>query len=1385
MAPFNTNTSTMLLAALVLGLLSAPVFGDIYMHNMRGSNNRLDERNRDRNNANRLFDSQNNNRGGYNVGSLYFYEGEKLSLSWTNQHSCGSDHADCQIVFQYMCDSRLRDGVTTRTIPRQPSNCQNKDCNNDVRYGMHEDFDYYMNCRYRFRNRGLFTADRNLNGNTARFTRQNNNGQRRGYECPEERDHYPYWHPTPWIDMHIYTNDARRCEFYQTHSENVMGRNFCAIPNEWYHHMISRGGNGNNGFIPNTMALCNNLNNEGSQMHTFLRQRAAQAFQSAAERAREEQLMCEQAQLECGELVDETALYNACKAKFDDLSITADQFKTEVEAKCSICEAGEVEHPFANCRTCIPTACASSMVPRNVSEPCPAPLVQDETNMAMCVPAACTGQTRVLDSTKLAAIDKCIAEQVMMRGTEQRYLIESDSEEICVNRVTLSASCYTSNIPKSEWSFKPAHNETYPWLKAPTCQQSPWVRPNSLGNGVGGFELSYNYSIPPHFHEHCALRIRYNITTSDYNGLDPHDAGQVNSTLNKRNGNNPAKVNIRESFGLDMSNSDRPYENDRGYLFKQNPQVEIFDFDKVVRYCDHSGLAVEGDMTKCKTSTAPTAGTTAAKTTTCPHTHPFVVTTADTVDGETVRRAKPDTCCKSAVGDKSIPSEMCCDGDVAADPGCQMPALTTNTDFKLQLAINTNQFGRTFQDRTHSFAMRERSEELKEQCDTIHALNVRGKRGNIVQTFPGTEYDFTPMRLHVSEGDCVHIAWTGSNTNPNNNDGQGKRGTDRHNMIELETFRGEGARGVQSYGGKGAGGTTWTTKDMEPGYENWRVNYMNKAPTMMDPACPSAKDGTGAPVYPHPHPFDWTKCSSCSLGMAGNWIQRVCTETESTDGSAPVVTCSTACTGEYVVDPVNVRYCTKAACATLVDRPKHTFAWFDLATGERRDFGVNQIGVMDSLKKGQWGMSHPEHLDNSTFLGLSREDLENLAVLNNVQFRGEMSELDDAGTFYDLPPRKVTGVGIYKYMCSRNNNFSNRSQKGMIVVSEAKETGETIGEAGGVVAMRLAETYSQLPQGMEALAEDSDVSVVVPPKSIRAATPVTIEMIPASGQGSDVLAIGPDTLFTAATVQDFQLTPPGAGRRRADSDVWSSLVIKSPTEVWFWVRGATLEQWARKEAEKNPENVISARVVLKSSGGTVFYSEDVRINGAWEIEGTASGLSPAAIRAVESGDIWLDVTTIDTTQDTPVTTSWLGNAPVEPETGGCLKITMPASVTAVSGKLYRYPMGVVGLRCATEGSSDAGCIAMREEVGGATVKNGQATACVGGSAVAASSGYYSVSEGTNLPLILGITVGAVVIALAALGAAIYFRKHEDRWEAAKEWPGQKLKNFSRSFATRV
>ena len=63
----------------------------------------------------RLFDSQNNNRGGYNVGekSMYYYAGSELPIEWTNQHSCGHPNANCEVIIQYMCRPRIRDGLNT------------------------------------------------------------------------------------------------------------------------------------------------------------------------------------------------------------------------------------------------------------------------------------------------------------------------------------------------------------------------------------------------------------------------------------------------------------------------------------------------------------------------------------------------------------------------------------------------------------------------------------------------------------------------------------------------------------------------------------------------------------------------------------------------------------------------------------------------------------------------------------------------------------------------------------------------------------------------------------------------------------------------------------------------------------------------------------------------------------------------------------------------------------------------------------------------------------------------------------------------------------------------------------------------------------------------
>ena len=173
-----------LFVLLCLGVFASQVRGDVYMHSMRGSNNRLDEANRDRANGNRLFDSQNNNRGGYNVGSEYYFVGEEKAIEWTNQHACNNPNVKCELVVQYMCDPLLRDGTDTNRIPNNP------DADVDYKYGRHESYEWYQACSTRQRNMGLFTASQNLQGNSAIYTRQNPSGTRRGFECPEERGNF-------------------------------------------------------------------------------------------------------------------------------------------------------------------------------------------------------------------------------------------------------------------------------------------------------------------------------------------------------------------------------------------------------------------------------------------------------------------------------------------------------------------------------------------------------------------------------------------------------------------------------------------------------------------------------------------------------------------------------------------------------------------------------------------------------------------------------------------------------------------------------------------------------------------------------------------------------------------------------------------------------------------------------------------------------------------------------------------------------------------------------------------------------------------------------------------------------------------------------------------
>jgi len=258
--------------AAVLFLALQSVVGDINLHSPRGSNNKLNEQTNNVQNDHRLFDSQNNANSGYQVGddcvpscnfngnnnagqnydasregagkgTMKYHANSLLQIEWTVQHGCGArnDVNNCDMVLQYMCDDTapgLRDGSNRDTIGGN-SNAERQNPNTDkfgLQYGQHETYAYYHACQSRERNKNLFTADQltsKTRKQTAAYTRQNNgngnNINRYGFECPEERDYYPYWHWTPWRDIAVFTDDTSRCGMYRWESQNWMHKNHCEI----------------------------------------------------------------------------------------------------------------------------------------------------------------------------------------------------------------------------------------------------------------------------------------------------------------------------------------------------------------------------------------------------------------------------------------------------------------------------------------------------------------------------------------------------------------------------------------------------------------------------------------------------------------------------------------------------------------------------------------------------------------------------------------------------------------------------------------------------------------------------------------------------------------------------------------------------------------------------------------------------------------------------------------------------------------------------------------------------------------------------------------------------------------------------------------------------
>ena len=635
---------------LVVALLAALGAADVYMHNPRGSNNRLNERSANRNNGNRLFDSQNNNRGGYNKGDvatnafsnnapqgyteqydMHYYmsdpEAERtgkgksiLSVEWTNQHGCGgNEHGDphklnCQLIIQYMClpdDSPADTSFSGMTRESCTHECFVPTADNPTC-----DVATAVACPRIGLNEAACV------GNNFVWLRAQVDDE---YNCPHQC--------TGGSGTDEQRGSKAECE--RTGGTWTTGKTTTGTPRlrdglNTNRQQYTNPGNAETEATRFTRKNGDVDNNEG--LHE-----SWEWYDECYRRERNRGLFTADQNLRNNNLGYSSAVYTR-------------------------------QNPNNNRR----------------GYECP----EERDHYPYWHPSPWVDVVVMTDR-----LDQCKWYQEESQNVKSKHLCRNTAACPRCVRFNNEAQCTANG---GRWVEVGAHN-----VPPPECIQAPWSRVNHLGNGRFGQANTYNWTLPYILHaygsrltaanpnparvaanQRCVLRLRYNISTDDYN------AWMVNASFNNNNGQG-IKSPVR-----------------------QNPNVNI--------------------------------GATATA---------------------------------------------------------------------LRLAINTAQFGRTFQDRSHVFVLRPRPaagitqararpagtptsffHTATNEPRTLYNLNVRGKRGNIVQTFPSVEYDFIPNQLHLTDQDLVHFQWTGSNTHNNGNPagdgqagdaGEGTGGTDRHNVVEL------------------------------------------------------------------------------------------------------------------------------------------------------------------------------------------------------------------------------------------------------------------------------------------------------------------------------------------------------------------------------------------------------------------------------------------------------------------------------------------------------------------------------------------------------------------------------------------------------------------------
>ncbi len=218
----------------ILFFLIKNISADLFLHNPKGSNNRCDEISKYVSNPYRLFNSNNNLKGGYSIPcnkpwntsstdincyNMDYYSNSNIKIIWTSDTDCHKNK--CSFIIQYSCDDDLGIGVRNGKPSLGIGNTCTKniiDNSKSDNLGRHEQFEYYNTCKNTKRNLDLPFTYKIIN-DTSDFSINNKKGSKYGFECSEERDYYPYWNKSPWLDIAFLTNKNKKCDYYIKNSQ--------------------------------------------------------------------------------------------------------------------------------------------------------------------------------------------------------------------------------------------------------------------------------------------------------------------------------------------------------------------------------------------------------------------------------------------------------------------------------------------------------------------------------------------------------------------------------------------------------------------------------------------------------------------------------------------------------------------------------------------------------------------------------------------------------------------------------------------------------------------------------------------------------------------------------------------------------------------------------------------------------------------------------------------------------------------------------------------------------------------------------------------------------------------------------------------------------------